>query len=172
MALPGNYWSRDVPRTSHPLRHPLRGQPVGEGYVQAHEGPHGGAQESLVRDSIGSTDFSITYKQGSFRLSAFSDANWGSNPNNGRSTSSYIVMLANAPISFKVGLQRLTTQSTVEAVLVSAALIIKEAVFCSNMMLKPGFDESFGSVPLYIDHTLTLRIAGNCITVLAKNTSR
>ena len=69
-------------------------------------------------------------------------------------------MLANAPISFKVGLQGLTAQSTMEAGLVTAALAMKEAVFCSNTMLGLGFDKSFGSVPLHIDNTSALYIAG------------
>ena len=51
-------------------------------------------------------------KQGGFRLSAFSDANWDNTSDNDESTSSYIVMLANAPISFKVRLQGLTAQFT------------------------------------------------------------
>ena len=46
-----------------------------------------------------------------------------------------------------------------EAVLV--AMIMKEAAFFSNMMLELGFDESFGSVPLYIDNTSPLHVAGN-----------
>ena len=122
---------------------------------------HMGAAKHLIRYLAGSTDFSITYKQGGFRLAAFSDDNWGNNPDNGWSTSTYIVMLANALISFKVELQGLTAQSTMEAELVAAALTMKEAVFCSNMMLELGFDKRFGSVPLYIDNTSALHVAGN-----------
>ena len=109
----------------------------------------------------GSTDFSITYKQGGFKLKTFSDANWGANPNNGKSTSSYIIMLSNDPIRFKVGNQGLTTQSTMEAEIVAAALTMKVAVFCSNMMLELGFKEGFGSVPLYTDNVSALHVAGN-----------
>ena len=70
--------------------------------------------------------------------------------------------LANAPIIFKVVLQGLTAQSTMEVELVGVALTMKEeAVFCSNMMLLPGFDTTFGSVPLLFDNTLALHIAGN-----------
>ena len=47
-----------------------------------------------------------------FKLSAFSDANWGNNPDNGKSTSVYLVMLSKAPISFKSGIQSLTAMST------------------------------------------------------------
>ena len=70
-------------------------------------------------------------------------------------------MLTNAPISLQVGLQGLTAQSTMEAELVAAALAMKEAVFCSNMVLELGFGESFGSVLLYIDNTSALHVAGN-----------
>ena len=70
--------------------------------------------------------------------------------------------VANAPIIFKVELQDLAVQPTMEAELVAAALTMKEeAVFCSNMMSELGFDESFGSVLLHIDNTSTLYIAGN-----------
>ena len=113
-----------------------------------------GAEVHLLPYLVGSTNFFIAYKQGDFRVASFSDANWGNNPDNGWSTSSYIVMLANAPISFKMGLQGLTAPSSMEAELVGATLAMKEeAVFCSNMMLELGLDKSFGSVPLYIDDT-------------------
>ena len=42
-----------------------------------------------------------------------------------------------------------------------AALTMKEAVFCSNMMLELGFDKSFGSVPFYTDNTSALHVTGN-----------
>ena len=68
--------------------------------------------------------------------------------------------MANAPIIFKVELQGLTAQPTMESELVAAALTMKEeAVFCSNMMSKLGFGESFGSVPLHTDNMSALHIA-------------
>ena len=41
----------------------------------------------------------------------------------------------------------------------AAALTMKEVVFCFNIMLKLDFDESFDSVPLYIDNTSALHVA-------------
>ena len=38
---------------------------------------------------------------------------------------------------------------------------MKEAVFCSNMMKELGFGTRFDSVPLYIDNTSALHVAGN-----------
>ena len=121
-----------------------------------------GASKHLLRNLPGqSVDLSITYKRGGFKLAAYSDTNWGNNPDNGRSTSSYIVMLASDPISVKVGLQSLTVRSITEAELVAAALTMKEAVFCSNMMVEIGFEKGFSSVPLYLDNTSTLQVVGN-----------
>ena len=48
---------------------------------------HMGTTKHLLRYLAGSTDSSITYKQGGFKLTALSDANWGENPANGKSTS-------------------------------------------------------------------------------------
>eukprot|EP00752_Nemacystus_decipiens_P015693 g14006.t1 len=107
------------------------------------------------------TSFSITYKKGGFDLTAFSDSNWGNNPDNGKSMSSYIMMMCMAPVSFKAGLQSLTAMSTMEAELVAAALVMKEVIFCTNMMTELGFGSEFRSAPLYIDNTATLNVIGN-----------
>ena len=73
-------------------------------------------------------------------------------------------MAANSPIIFKVELQGLTEQPTMEAELVAATLTMKEeALFCSNMMSELGFGESFSNVPLHIDNTSALHVAGNRI---------
>ena len=106
------------------------------------------AAKHLLRYLAGTTNFVITYKRGGFKLTAFSDANWGNNPDNGKSTSSYIAFISNGPVSFKVGLQGLTAQSTIKAELVTAALTMKEAVFCSNMMKELGFGTRFDNVPV------------------------
>ncbi|CAM9533246.1 unnamed protein product [Sphacelaria rigidula] len=98
---------------------------------------------------------------GGFKLTAFSDANWGNNPDNGKSTSAYLMMMCKAPVRFKSGIQSLTTMSTMEAKLVAAALTMKAAVFCLNMMTELSFGQQFGQVSLQIDNTATLRVIGN-----------
>ena len=68
--------------------------------------------------------------------------------------------VANALIIFKVELEGLTAQPTMEAELVAAALAMKdEAVFCFHTISGLSFGESFGSVPLHIDNTSALHIA-------------
>ena len=60
---------------------------------------HMAAAKHLLCYLAGSINLFITYKQGGFTLAAFSDSNWGNNPDCDKSTSLYIVMLANGPIS-------------------------------------------------------------------------
>ena len=76
---------------------------------------HMGAAKHLLRYYSGTKDFSITYKKGGLRLTAFSDSNWGNNPDSGKIMSSYIMMMAKAPVSLKSGLQSLTVMLTMEA---------------------------------------------------------
>eukprot|EP00752_Nemacystus_decipiens_P018060 g16192.t1 len=119
------------------------------------------AAKHTLRYLAGTTDFSITYKKGGFKLATFTDSNWANNPDNGKSTSSYLTMLANAPMSFRSGIQGLTAMSTMEAELVASALAMKEAVFCSNMMTELGFGKQFAQLPVYCDNTATLHALGN-----------
>ena len=115
----------------------------------------------LLRYLSGTKDFIITYKKGGLRLTAFSDSNWGNNLDNGKSMSSYIMIMAKTPVSFTSGLQRLTAMSTMEAELVAAALAMKEVIFCTNMMTELGFGSEFSSAPLYINSTATLNVIGS-----------
>ena len=59
---------------------------------------HMGAAEHLLRYLAGSIDFNITYKKGGFKLTAFSDANCGNNPDNGNATSSGLRRLSVARV--------------------------------------------------------------------------
>ena len=45
---------------------------------------HMGAVKHLLLYLAGSVNFSIAYERGGFKLAAYSDANWGSNPDNAR----------------------------------------------------------------------------------------
>ena len=54
----------------------------------------------------------------------------------------------------------------------AAALAIKVAVFCSNMLIELGFGKEVEKVPLHIDNTATLHVTGTARTALARSTSR
>ena len=119
------------------------------------------AAKHTLRYLAGTTNFSNTNKRGGFKLAVFSDSNWATNPDNGKSTSCYLSMLCDAPIGFKSGLQGLTAMSTMEAELVASALAMEAAVFCSNMLTELRFGKDFAKVPLNCDNTATLHVLGN-----------
>ena len=79
------------------------------------------------------------------------DANWGNNPDNRNSTWSYVMMMCNGPVSFKVGMQGLTVQLTMEAKLMAGALAMRKAVFCQNRMTELGLKEDIKCVPLHMN---------------------
>lgn len=66
------------------------------------------AAKHLLRYVAGTTDFSTIYNMGDFKISivAFADASWGNDPTNGRSMSSYMVMLSKAPVKLQNGAAR------------------------------------------------------------------
>ena len=89
---------------------------------------HMGATKHLLPYLALSTDFLITYQQWRLNLAVYFDDNCGNDPGNAKSMSSYIDMLVNDPIGFKMGIRGLTAQSTMEAELVGSALTMTEAV--------------------------------------------
>ena len=88
------------------------------------------AAKHALRYLAGTTDFPITCKKEGFKLAAFSDSNWANSPDNWKSTSCCMMMLANATVSFKSNLHSLTATSTMKAELVASAFAMKEAVIC------------------------------------------
>lgn len=86
------------------------------------------AAKNLPRYLAGMTIFAATPKQGNFNLKAFSDANCGNNPENGKSTSLYVMRM-----------QGLTVQSTMEIEPVATTLMMKDSVFYSSMIKELGF---------------------------------
>ena len=148
-----------MPRIGYSLRYPILRQPTGGGDVQSFQGSYSGDQTPTLLP--GRDNGLCHHVQGGFKLKIFSDANWGNNPDNGKLTSLYPIFLANAPNTFKVGLQKLRVQFTMEADFVTAALAMKEAVFCSNTMKELGFGTRFDSVSLYLDNTSALHVTKN-----------
>ena len=101
----------------------------------------------------------LKYKTGCFKRAGFCDA--GNNPDNKKSTSGYLFMMAGRPLSFKIAFQSVMTQSTLEAELISIVLASKEAVYLSNMVTELRFGKLLNSVALFVENAGALHIAGN-----------
>ena len=114
--LPIRHGVSDVSEPMHVLRHHLRRQPIGPSYEQAIQAPHDSSQTSCQ------------IPEGKYVPGTYVQATWGNKPDNGKSTSGYLSMMAGGPLSSQTALQSVTAQSTMEAELISVALASKEVV--------------------------------------------
>ena len=106
----------------------------------------------LLRYLARSTDFSITYKKGGFKLTAFSTRTEEQTP----TTEVYVIIHHDAfqrPDQLQGGHSRINCTAYNGGGIGGGGAHHEGAVFYSNMRLKLGFKEGFDSVPLYIDNT-------------------
>ena len=75
----------NAPGSTDSLRHPLWRQPTFEGHAKAIKCTHGGSQARPPLPFSGTINYDITYKKGGLDLTAFAGANWGNNPDKGKS---------------------------------------------------------------------------------------
>ena len=91
---------------------------------------------------------------------SYTDALFGVNPDNRKSTTGCLFFLGGGLISFGSKTQSLTAQSTVESELQVLSYGEREAVYLSNFLMELGF-KTFSSVPINSDSTGALSVAGN-----------
>ena len=123
---------------------------------------HMTAAKHALRYLRGTTGLPIVYKQGQFRMVSYTDASFGANPDNRKSTTGYLFFLGGELISFVSKTQSLTAQSTVESELQALSYGAREAVYLSNFLIELGF-KTFSSVPIDSDSTGALNVAGNAV---------
>ena len=87
--------------------------PAGKGNLQLSKAQTRREDKLVFQDLTGLVVFPIAYKGGDTEPGTKTDANREVKTDNGKSTTSSIVRLANGPISFQGGLQRLTAQSVI-----------------------------------------------------------
>ena len=120
------------------------------------------AAKHALRYFQGTTDLPIVYKQEQFRMVSYTDALFGANPDNRKSTTGYLFFLGGGLISFGSKTQSLTAQSTVESELQALSYGAGEAVYLSNFLMELGF-KTFSLVPVDSDSTGALSVAGNAV---------
>ena len=110
----------------------------------------------------GATDPPIVYKRGQFRMVSYTDASFGANPDNRKSTIGYLFFLGGGLISFGSKTQSLTAQSTVKSELQTLSYGARGVVYRSTFLMELGF-KTFSSVPINSDSTGALSVAGNAM---------
>ena len=123
---------------------------------------HWNAAIRVLRYLKSTTNNGICYqgKSGELKLSAFSDADWGSNKDNRRSTSGVMVMINNYPVIFKSRLQNSVSLSTAEAEYVALSLCVQEVLWAKSLLLEMKIKID-NPVVVYEDNQGAIAIAKN-----------
>lgn len=127
---------------------------------------HWAALKRLLRYLKGTINYCIQYSADSTRendgslIKTYSDADHGGNPDNGQSTSGYVVKIGGGAVSWSSKLQSFVTLSTTEAEYVAAVASGQEIIWLRNLFTEFGFPQVQAS-PLFIDNQSALSVARN-----------
>jgi Reverse transcriptase (RNA-dependent DNA polymerase) len=124
---------------------------------------HWKAVKHLFRYLKGTLDLKLTYAPDPTSIDLFisyTDADHGGNPDNGRSTSGYVVKMGTGAISWSSKLQSIVALSTTEAEYVASTSAGQEILWLRNLFSELGYSLSSPS-PLWIDSNSALSVAKN-----------
>jgi hypothetical protein len=123
------------------------------------------AAKRILRYVKGTRSHVITYsKELVHVIQAFSDASWAENKANRRSTTGFVIRLANGPISWKSKTQTAVTLSTCEAEYTALASTIQELVYILQLTTTAKLPLQSNKVYLYEDNQGTMFLANNQAT--------
>src|SRR5438477_2944063 len=124
---------------------------------------HWKAVKHVFRYLKGTLDYKLTYSplpNPSELFTTYTDADHAGNPDNGKSTSGYIVKMGTGAISWQSKLQSIIALSTTEAEYVAATTASQEILWLRNLFFEMGHTFSSPST-LYIDNQSALAVAKN-----------
>jgi hypothetical protein len=123
---------------------------------------HWKAVKHLFRYLKGSLDYKLVYSPtaSSELFLTYTDADHGGNPDNGRSTGGYAVIIGGGAVSWSSRLQPVVSLSTTEAEYIAAVEAGKEIIWMRNLLTEFGFNFTSPS-PLFIDNNSAVTVAKN-----------
>ncbi|GAB0095500.1 uncharacterized protein DMENIID0001_108920 [Sergentomyia squamirostris] len=121
---------------------------------------HWVAAKRILRYLKTTMHYKITYKKGSSKLEGFCDADWGSDPDDRRSTSAYVFMMQGGAISWNTRRQQTVALSSTEAEYMSLVSAIQESIWLKRLEL-----EIFPNLPkkmtIFCDNRGAMQLALN-----------
>ena len=123
---------------------------------------HWTAVKHVMRYLKGTMDLKLTYSpnNSSYPFRAWTDADHSGNPDNGRSTSGYILKIGTGAVSWSSKLQNIVTLSTTEAEFVAATSAGTEVIWTRNFLRELGLEIN-GPSDIHIDNQSALSVAKN-----------
>ena len=123
---------------------------------------HWKAVKHLFRYLKGSLDYKLVYgpTDSSQLFITYTDADHGGNPDNGRSTGGYAILIGGGAVSWSSRLQPVVSLSTTEAEYIAAVEAGKEIIWMRNLLTEFGFKITSPS-HLLIDNNSAVTVAKN-----------
>lgn len=121
---------------------------------------HWTAVKRIFRYLKGTLNYKITYKKtictNKSQVCGFTDADYAGCQDTRKSTSGYIFIMGNGPVTWKSQKQNVVAQSTTEAEYLALALGTKEALWIQSFLKELGLQES--TVQLNVDNQSTIKL--------------
>ncbi|KAG8484431.1 hypothetical protein CXB51_022868 [Gossypium anomalum] len=122
---------------------------------------HFRAVKRILRYLHGTLDYGLVFTKASkLMLEGFSDASWGSDVDDRRSTSGYCVFLGGNPVSWSSKKQPVVSRSSAEAEYRSLAHIVTEMVWIQSLLAELSVT-SRGKALVWCDSSAAVAVAGN-----------
>ena len=125
---------------------------------------HWAAVKHLFRYLKGTTDTKLTYSPDPASKSLFTvytDADFGGDPDTGRSTGAYVVKMGTGAVDWSSKLQPIVTLSSTEAEYVAAVEAGKEICWMRNLLTELGYPVEGKPSVLHIDNNSAISVARN-----------
>jgi hypothetical protein len=112
------------------------------------------AAKRIVQYLKGNNTFALKYhKTGeSLKITAYSDADFAGDVSTRKSTTGYIVLINNQPVSWRSAKQTSVSTSTVEAEYLAASLTAKESMWIKNLVEEIITSKCDGPILLHVDN--------------------
>lgn len=90
---------------------------------------HWRAVKRILRDLRGTSDYMLCFRGADLRLRGYTDADWGSDPDERKSTSGYVFLLGGGDISWSSKKQKCVVLSTMESEYIACSATVQEVVW-------------------------------------------
>jgi hypothetical protein len=123
---------------------------------------HWSAVKRIMRYLKYTIDFQIIYRKtadNGIRLFGYSDADFAGCTESRKSTSGYIFMLADAPITWSTQKQSVVALSTTEAEYIALAAATKEALWLHSLLQELDFHHE--AIQVHVDNQSAIKISQN-----------